>query len=148
MGMQMVTKGQASQTAAKAVDEVKDYARWMAATWCVRDGKVVLAGRTTWNFPTEDFLAAVLRLSIDLQEEMEKLREAKQMLPSSPLPRADVLGIKHEESTFPIIRDEGPAEGFEGPDAAAGSGVLVADGPDATAGTGEGWVADSLECPE
>lgn len=46
--------------------------KWMAAVWKIQDGKIVLVGRTTWDFPTADMMQAVDDLRDDCQGELNE----------------------------------------------------------------------------
>ena len=78
--------------------KAQESGRWMAAAWTVEDGRIELVGRTTWNFPSGDFLAAVGHLALNLFEEQ---RQAG-MLPDDPLP----MRITPDLLTGRVGRDE------------------------------------------
>jgi len=64
--------------------EAKEEDKWMAAVWCVKDGKIHLVRVSTWQFPTGDFDGAVrlLRNHCDQRSGM--------VLPTDPLPKANL----------------------------------------------------------
>ncbi len=68
----------------EAMEEAVESGKWMSAVWRVKDGKIELVKRTTWDFPTGDFLAAVAQLANSCFESMKESTP-----PKLPLPRAD-----------------------------------------------------------
>lgn len=44
------------------INELEDYDRFMVAVWGIKDGRLILAGRTTWQFPDADVPAALRQL--------------------------------------------------------------------------------------
>ena len=62
--------------------------RWMAAVWCIDDGKVLMRGLTTSNFPKGDF-AVVIEL---LTKELAKFEKSESNPPvPEPLPKAKLM---------------------------------------------------------
>ncbi len=55
--------------------------KWMGACWNVRDGRVTLAGYTTFRFPMADFLAAVSLLGLQLHKEVVKTDKESDPMP-------------------------------------------------------------------
>ena len=73
----------------------------MAAVWSVKDGRIRMLGRVTWEFPVGDFLPAVRQLLDDLDREREESQEP------APLPRADIPGVGvFDPSKMKTIRKE------------------------------------------
>lgn len=56
---------------------------WMAVVWYVKDGRLVLADRTTWNFPLEDLEEAIRQLREMCEKELKGLGEGS---PPVPMP--------------------------------------------------------------
>ncbi len=54
---------------ALATKDIKASSRWMVAAWDVSGGEIKLVGRTTFQFPTGDFLAAIGQLAMSCFEE-------------------------------------------------------------------------------
>lgn len=69
--------------------------RWMAVTWKVEGGKIVLSNVTTWEFPVDDFQAAVGLLGNHLEQ---VVKEASHKKPTTPLrPAKDLFPFLGEE---------------------------------------------------
>lgn len=81
--------------------------KWMAVVWKVEDGKVVLEGRTTWNFPREDFMTAVDLLKKDCKDEMN---ETPLFAFGTKLPSAEIINPFHPQP----LRDDGEVFKMEG----------------------------------
>ena len=62
--------------------------RFMVAVWEVKDDRVTLIGRTTYNFPIGDLRAATTLLINDMREVVEKAAE--------PLPQADLKELTND----------------------------------------------------
>ena len=78
----------AEDAAVNGVATVATEERWMVASWCIRDGRVVLAQRDTWKFPRADFLEALSQLAHScFQDQLSADR-----LPNDPLPFGPLLG--------------------------------------------------------
>lgn len=90
----------AQQQAASAIGEATDSSHWMTATWAVRNGRVELTCRTTYQFPRDRFAEAVGLLAIDLAGERQG------SLPG-PLPMAHVRPYV-EEPQSPVV--DGPED--------------------------------------
>lgn len=73
---------------------------WMIAVWTVKDGKLQLVNRTTWEFPTADFPAAVDQLNSLCQKEMAAGAPA---LPIEPLPLAMLEDAGFDNTEDPYL---------------------------------------------
>lgn len=62
--------------------------RFMVAVWEVKDEKVMLIGRTTYNFPIGDLRVATTMLVNDMREVVEKAAE--------PLPIANMEEVTND----------------------------------------------------
>ena len=107
----------------RALDRASDGGSWMAAVWCVEDGDIKLVQRTTFKFPTGDFLAAVGQLASNLFEEVKSGGD----LPSDPLPEADLVGS--ETVQLPTVANGEPTIPFRRAGPGTTQGLPVAPEP-------------------
>lgn len=88
-----VTHEEVSEAKSAFVEMMESYLEegdcWMAALWCVRDGKITLVRRTTWKFPVGDYETAIAQLERSVK--MEKF-------PPKPteLEPADLISLQQE----------------------------------------------------
>lgn len=79
MFTQHSSESEAKQFHLEAVESVQGTS-WMGVMWHIKDGRMVLERRTTWNFPLDD-LEEVIRLLREMCE-----REMKENSPPVPMP--------------------------------------------------------------
>ncbi len=97
--MDHATKDEAIGAVVEAMGSVADVDGFMMAIWIVKDGRISLGRRTTWNFPTGDFDAAIGHLKTNCDEEKSRC----EMPEFGPLPMADFLPRKK-----PVSEREAP----------------------------------------
>ena len=91
-----------------ALDKAEKAGQWMAAVWTVKDGNIQLIERTTWQFPTGDYVAAIAQLaSVIATELVAKL--APPMLPDDPLPLAIHKEVDVDSDPAQRVIDKSPA---------------------------------------
>lgn len=78
---EMLTKTDAIDAAHSAVEKANDADCFLTATWTVKDGRIRLAQRVSWNFPYGDVASALKLLAANMQEEANS---------APPLPVADL----------------------------------------------------------
>lgn len=86
--------GEAYKSHLETLRKALQSGRWMGAMWRVVDGKLEFLGKTTWDFPTGDFDAAVQQLQADCDAEKERLVDPGL---GSVLPLADFLKNTEED---------------------------------------------------
>ncbi len=71
----------------KRYEEAQTSDRWMAVVWCIEDGKIVMKGLTTSNFPKGDFTKAIELM----RKELSKFEKSESDPPiPEPLPKANI----------------------------------------------------------
>lgn len=117
---QLLSEQEAIEEARKIINSVLSK-RWMIVTWCIdesvekdKPNLLRLAGKTTWQFPTEDYGKAIRLLQTRVEEES---KEEGQAVPA-PLEMASFL-LDGDDG------DDGDDEDGVQPDGGAGLGELL-----------------------
>ena len=79
------TNEEAVQSAKEGIDSVASTGKWAMIVWCVEDGKIRLEKRTTFAWPTGDWMAALGHLASLLHE--DQVQAPDRRLPNTPLPK-------------------------------------------------------------
>ncbi len=94
--IELKNDSEATDVVREAIRKARDSGRWMVAVYRVEDGRINI-NRTTFNFPTGDYLTAVALLAANLSEEQRRAAEAGRTLPDAPLPTAPGFGDGNNE---------------------------------------------------
>lgn len=79
---------------AESFSGILDSDSWMGVLWKVEDGKLILADKTSWNFPIDDFDKAIRQLRDILDKEKERIVMPEE---GKDLPMADFLRHVEED---------------------------------------------------
>jgi len=89
------TVDNAAETFDASFVQATDAEGWLAAVWTLRDGRITLEQRTSWNFPNGDLPTAENQLrEVNARMVLEASRRPDSDSPPehAPLPEADALG--------------------------------------------------------
>ena len=114
MNVNHVSNDGAMSVVERALQRAAKADRWMVAVWAVEDGNVNLIDRTTWQFPTGDFKAAVQQLSSVCDEELSKIVPVNDPLPLAILDKAGFVSREpvKEISIDDVNEELADGEGF------------------------------------
>jgi len=78
-------------------EHLKNANSWMGVLWAIEDGRIRMALRTTYEFPTGDYIAALTQLLNDLQSEQQKMREEMGDKKPDLLPKVDLFAKENKD---------------------------------------------------
>jgi len=87
------TNEHAQDVVKMTLEQVATVNHWMIAVWAVEDGRIKLLDRTTWQFPTGDYKAALEQLKASCDAELARISQVKSIELNDPLPLAILDGI-------------------------------------------------------
>lgn len=127
----------AERSATELLGKVAQAERWMVGAWAVVEGRVVMVGRSSWDFPHGDFLEALSLMAHELFEESKR----KHLLPSDPLPETrptlgDRLGNSLDEALASVRFPDNDEDGADAPELEKGPGAE------------ENWELTDIPCPK
>ena len=91
------TNEHAQDVVKMTLEQVATMNHWMIAVWAVEDGRIKLLDRTTWQFPTGDYKAALEQLKASCDVELARISPVKSTTLNDPLPLAILDGIGFQD---------------------------------------------------